>query len=229
MSVSCYIDAAFRSSYKNEVYIFMKNEYVLLDYAPGSTNDKILNGPLRIREGFPSLIGTPFAESGIDCAFDTDDNEAFIFSTKRCALINYAPRTTNDKILEGPVKIKHKFPFLENTVFARGIDAAFKSSISKEAYLFKGDTYALINYDSNKLIHVQKITDGFHGLRGTVFASGIDAAFASHRSDHQAYIFKGDLYALIDFAPHTTDDFMIGGKLKPILPNWPSLRRILPR
>ncbi|XP_058726892.1 albumin-2-like [Vicia villosa] len=223
-----YIDAAFRSSYTNEAYIFIKNEYVLLNYAPHSTGDKILNGPLLICDGFPSLIGTAFGEYGIDSAFDTDDNKAFIFSTNLCAYMDYAPRTTDDKILSGPMKITDMFPFFKNTVFESGIDTAFRSSVGKEVYLFRGDKYALINYDSKNLINnIQKITDGFPSLIGTVFASGIDASFASHKYN-EAYIFKGELYALINFAPHTTDDYLVDGRVKPILPNWPSLRSILP-
>jgi len=36
---------------------------------------------------FPSLARTPFAEPGIDCSFDTEGNEAYIFSNKYCAYI----------------------------------------------------------------------------------------------------------------------------------------------
>ncbi|XP_027364778.1 uncharacterized protein LOC113871886 [Abrus precatorius] len=222
-----YINAAFRSSRKNEAYIFMRNEYVLLNYAPGTTDDKIVNGPLLICDGYPSLTATAFGEYGIDCAFNTDGNQAFIFSSNLCALIDYAPGTTDDKILSGPMTIAAMFSFFKDTVFENGIDAAFRSSRSYEAYLFKGDQYALINYDTKNLIAIRKITEGFYSLRGTIFASGIQAAFASHRTD-EAYIFKGTQYALINFAPGTTDDYIIGG-VKPILPNWPSLLSIIPR
>ncbi|KAJ1432379.1 Hemopexin-like repeat [Sesbania bispinosa] len=226
--VLSYINAAFRSSRTNEAYIFMKNEYALLNYAPGTTDDKIVNGPLLICDGFPSLIGTSFGEYGIDCAFDTDYNKAFIFSMNLCAYIDYAPGTTDDKILSGPMTITAMFPFFKSTVFEKGIDAAFRSTRNKEAYLFRGDQYALINYNSKNLIAIRNIRDGFPSLVGTVFENGIDAAFASHRKD-EAYLFKGEYYALINFAPGTTDDYIIGGRVKQILPNWPSLRSILPR
>ncbi|XP_027364777.1 uncharacterized protein LOC113871883 [Abrus precatorius] len=222
-----YINAAFRSSRKNEAYIFMRNEYALLNYAPGTTDDKIVNGPLLICDGYPSLTATAFGEYGIDCAFNTDGNQAVIFSSNLCALIDYAPGTTDDKKLSGPMTIAAMFPFFKDTVFENGIDAAFRSSRSYEAYLFKGDQYALINYNTKNLIAIRKITEGFYSLRGTIFASGIQAAFASHRTD-EAYIFKGTQYALINFAPGTTNDYIIGG-VQPMLPNWPSLRSILPR
>jgi len=221
-----YINAAFRSSRSDEAYLFMQNEYVLVNYAPGTTDDRIVNGPRLICDGFPSLSGTAFGEYGIDCAFNSHrGNESFIFSGNLCAHIDYAPGTTDDKILDGPMTITAMFPFFENTAFANSIDAAFTATASNEAYLFKGDSYALINYDSKTCIAIRRIRDGFHSLVDTIFESGIQAAFASHRKD-EAYIFKGDQYALINFAPGTTDDYIIGG-VKPIVPNWPSLS-ILP-
>lgn len=223
-----YINAAFRSSRRNEAYLFLKNEYVLVNYAPGTTNDRIVNGPLLICDGYPSLSGTAFGEHGIDCAFDSHrGNEAFVFSGNLCAHIDYAPGTTKDRILGGPMTITAMFPFFKGTVFGNSVDAAFTATARNEAYLFKGDCYALINYHSKTCIAIRKITEGFYSLRDTIFQSGVDAAFASHRKD-EAYIFKGDQYALINFAPGSTDDKIIGG-VKPITPNWPSLREILPR
>ncbi|XP_010914652.1 uncharacterized protein [Elaeis guineensis] len=223
-----YINAAFRSSRKNEAYLFMKNEYVLLDYAPGSTDDRVVNGPHLICDGYPSLTDTAFAEYGIDCAFGGSGSQAFIFSANHCAEIDYAPHTTNDKIIKGPMTIAAMFPFFKKTVFESGVDAAFESTKTNEAYLFKGNQYALINYGSDShLIAIRLITEGFPSLKDTDFKSGIEAAFASHMTD-EAYLFKGDSYALINFAPGTTDDKIIGG-VKKILPNWPSLRSILPR
>ncbi|TKY58267.1 Albumin-2 protein [Spatholobus suberectus] len=237
VEVPIYITAAFRSARKNEAYFFMKNKYVLVDYAPGTTDDKVLNGPIHICDGFPSLMDTPFGEQGIDCAFGTDyytgfpfytaKTEAFIFAGNLCAYIDYAPGTTDDKIISGPMTIVDMFPFFKNTVFENGIDAAINATNSHEVYLFSGDNYALINYDSKKIINVQVISEGFPSLQGTIFASDIDAAFASHRTN-EAYLFKGEFYAPINFAPGTTDDYIIGGRIKKILPNWPSLSKILP-
>ncbi|XP_062016190.1 uncharacterized protein LOC133732622 [Rosa rugosa] len=227
-----YIDAAFRSSRENEAYLFMKNEYVLIDYAPATTNDKVLKGPLLICDGFPSLTGTAFAEHGIDCAFASHNgNEAFIFSGNLCALIDYAPDTKNDKIIKGPMTIRAMFPFFKGTVFESGIDAAFESTRKYEAYLFKDNQYARINYGSDSTTLGNIITSNvtavnFPSLKNTIFESGIDAAFASHKTD-QAYLFKGDTYTRINFAPGTTGDYIIGG-VKTILPNWPSLQPYLP-
>ncbi|KAF7142559.1 hypothetical protein RHSIM_Rhsim05G0142600 [Rhododendron simsii] len=223
-----YINAAFRSVCRNEAYLFMNNEYVLVDYAPGSTDDRVLNGPLRICEGFPSLRSTTFAEYGIDCAFGSHHgDEAFIFSGNLCAQINYAPGTTDDKIIKGPMAITDMFPFFKGTVFESSIDASFEATARNEAYLFKGNQYALINYNNPNRIAIRRITEGFASLKDTIFESGIEAAFASHNTD-EAYLFKEDCYALINYAPGTTDDYIIGG-VKKILPNWPSLSGIWPR
>lgn len=225
-----YVTAAFRSSRRNEAYLFSENEYVLVNYAPGSTGDRVLNGPLLVRDGYPSLAGTAFAEYGIDSAFGCHDgDEAFIFSGNLCAHTNYAPGTTRDFIIRGPTTIAAMFGFFKGTPFQSGVDAAFEATAKYEAYLFKGRQYALINYRSSsaRLIAIRDIAAGFASLRGTVFEGGIDAAFASHRKN-EAYLFKGDCYALINFAPGSANDFIIGG-VKKILPNWPSLRGVLPR
>ncbi|XP_054813432.1 albumin-2-like [Prosopis cineraria] len=222
LDIDSYINAAWST---NEAYLFIKNEYVLVNYAPGSINDRIVNGPLLICDGYHSLVGTAFGEHGIDCAFDSDGTEAFIFFGKLCAHIDYAPGSTNDRILHGPMTIAAMFPFFKGTVFENSIDAAFRATARNEAYLFKGDQCALINYNSKTQIAIRHINQGFHSLRGTIFESRIDAAFAS---TNKAYIFKGDQYALINFAPASTNDYIIGG-VKKILDHWPSLRPILPR
>lgn len=223
-----YINAAFRSSFKDEAYLFIDDKYVLLDYAPGTRHDKLLNGPLHLPAGFKSLDDTIFGTYGIDCAFDTHNHEAFIFYENICALINFAPHTSNDKIISGPQKISDAFPFFKGTVFENGIDAAFRSTEEKEVYLFKGDQYARIDYGKNYLVQsIKKTTAGFPCFTGTVFENGVDAAFASHRTN-EAYLFKGDYYGLVKFTPDGTDDSFIGG-VKLILENWHSLRGIIPQ
>ncbi|BAT96662.1 hypothetical protein VIGAN_08363700 [Vigna angularis var. angularis] len=227
MSSRPYIDAAFRSSREYEVYFFAKNKYVRLHYTPGQTEDKILTNLRSISSGFPSLAGTPFAEAGIDCSFDTEASEAYVFSGNLCAYIDYAPGTTNDKILAGPTTIAEMFPVLRDTVFADGIDSAFRSTRGKEVYLFKGNKYVRIAYDSKQLVgNIRNIGDGFPVLKGTVFESGIDACFASHK-EPEAYLFKGDKYVRINFTPGKTDDTLVGD-VRPILDGWPVLRGILP-
>jgi len=223
-----WIDSAFRSSRVNEVYLFMKNEYVLVNYAPCTTKDYVVNGPLPISSGYPSLAGTVFGDVGIDCAFGCPGtNRAFIFSGDLCAKIDYAPHTTNDRIIQGPMTIAQMFPCLKNSGFDKGLDAAFESTRQNEAYIFRGRYYALINYAEGRLLGTRPITEGFPCLANTLFESGIGAAFASHRYS-EAYLFKDQYYARLYFTPGATNDYIMGG-IKCILPNWPSLRGILPR
>ncbi|XVE99786.1 hypothetical protein REPUB_Repub03eG0231000 [Reevesia pubescens] len=233
-NVTNYITAAFRTYDWNEAYLFMKNEYLLLNYAHGTTGDKVIYGPLYIRDGFHSLVGTTFGEYGIDCAFDINyhyTTEAFIFSGNFCTYIDYASNTTNDKKLKVSLPITTFFPFFRETVFQSGIDAAFKARATEEVYLFKGDQYAIINFgDPNRpgsghlIDDICKITEGFPSLRNTIFETGFDAALASHSNEDEAYLFKGDQYVLLNYA----DDYIICGP-EPILSIWPSLSDILPR
>nr|AGL46982.1 lectin [Cicer arietinum] len=228
MAKTGYINAAFRSSQNNEAYLFINDKYVLLDYAPGTSNDKVLYGPTPVRDGFKSLNQTVFGSYGVDCSFDTDNDEAFIFYEKFCALIDYAPHSNKDKIILGPKKIADMFPFFEGTVFENGIDAAYRSTRGKEVYLFKGDQYARIDYETNSMVNkeIKSIRNGFPCFRNTIFESGTDAAFASHKTN-EVYFFKGDYYARVTVTPGATDDQIMDGVRK-TLDYWPSLRGIIP-
>lgn len=232
--VGHYIECAFNFSDKEDAYLFIADRYLKIYYAPGTTNDKILSGPESIGNGFPYLKDTIFA-SGIDAAFTVSKkNEAYIFRSNIYAHINFH----EGKIMQGPELTTDGFYSLKNTIFAKGIDAAFTSSRENEAYLFRGNQYALINFKKDYIIQGPKnITESFHSLKHTIFENGLDAAFSSSlkfeafifKSD-EAYIFKGDTYALIDFAPGSTKDKIIQGpkkitesfySLKPILPMYP--------
>ncbi|KAM7486051.1 hypothetical protein LguiA_002060 [Lonicera macranthoides] len=163
------IDAAFTSSAKNEVYIFRSNIYILLNFVSGN----IIGGPKKITDGFYSLKDTIF-EHGIDAAFASSEyNEAYIFKGDQYALINFAPGTTNDYLLNPPKKITLGFPSLKGTVFKDGLDAAFSAKAKNEAYIFKGNSYALINYapgttDDYIINSVTPISDGFQSLKGII-------------------------------------------------------------
>jgi hypothetical protein len=227
MTKSGYTNAAFRSSRNNEAYFFINDKLLLLDYAPGTSNDKILYGPVLVRHGFPSLDNTKFGSYGIDCAFDTDNDEAFVFYQSLCAKIDYAPHTDKDKIISGPMQIAEMFPFLEGTGFEHGIDAAFRSTLNKEVYLFRGDKYARIDYGTNSLVQIiRDISDGFTCFKDTIFEKGIDAAFASHISN-EAYLFKGDNFVRISFTPGESHDVIMGG-VRQTRDVWKSLQDIIP-
>lgn len=236
-NVDNYIDSAFRSTRKNEAYIFIKEENVIINYGPATRDDKIISGLRYIGNIFHSLVGTSFAEHGIDAAFGCHDNdglfcprsEAMIFSGNLCARINFAPRTTRDRIIQGPKTIWQMFPFFKGTNFVNGIDAAFESTVASEAYLFKGSEYALIDYSKLILIKMCAITDEFKCFRNSdLFARDIGAALASHVSK-DAYLFKDNNYILFNFTPRETNHYIIGGPKEIVPRNWLSLKGILPR
>ncbi|KAL2921169.1 Albumin-2 [Bienertia sinuspersici] len=230
MSPNTYLTAAFKSVTKNQAYMFMKKEFVIEDYGPGTTRDTQVYGPHNIGEVFSSLKGTVFAEQGIDSAFASDENGvAYIFSGNTCAKWYYAAdNSSHDAILEGPKPIAAMFPFFRRTMFETGVDAAFESSHPYEAYLFKGKNYAKISYspDGGHLVGIASINEFWPCLRGTTYEDGFDAAFTLH-TKNEAYLFKGDSYARIEFTPGTTKDVLRwSGKIKG---SWPNLDSILPR
>ncbi|WVZ72294.1 hypothetical protein U9M48_020779 [Paspalum notatum var. saurae] len=233
-----YIDSAFRSTRKNEAYVFIKEESLLMNYAPATRDDKIISGLKHTGNRFCSLAGTAFAEHGVDAAFGCHDHdglfsaksEAMIFSANLCARINFAPRTGRDWIMEGPKTIRQMFPFFKGTSFEKGVDAAFESSVARQAYLFKGHEYAVIDYSKEpKLVARRPITEGFMCFgSGHLFARDIGAAMASH-VPKEAYLFKENNYVLFHFTPGEAKDYIIGGPKEIVPRNWPCLKGILPR
>ncbi|BAT96652.1 hypothetical protein VIGAN_08362600 [Vigna angularis var. angularis] len=175
---------------------------------------------------FLSIARTPFDEPGIDCSFNTEGSEAYVFSGNNCAYIDYDPKTGNDRILVGPTTIAEMFPDLRDTVFAEGLDGAFRSTVGKEVYIFKGNQYTRITYDTKKRkIDILDITQGFPVLKGTIFENGIDACFASH-AENEVYLFKGKDYVRMKLTPLATSDTLLGD-VTPIVEGWPPLKDIL--
>ncbi|KAL9316034.1 hypothetical protein ACSQ67_017035 [Phaseolus vulgaris] len=154
-------------------------------------DDRVLTGLSHIENDFPSIRGTLFGSYGIDCSFDNDDNEAYIFYTYLCGVIDYANNKSSkgkevylfkdnkycriaydSKQLIGSIQnITHGFPILKGTIFENGIDACFASHKKNQAYLFKGENYVLMNYTPddttyNTLVDVVKpIVDGWSSFR----------------------------------------------------------------
>ncbi|CAK8530509.1 unnamed protein product [Lathyrus sativus] len=221
-----HINAAFRSSFHNEIYFFVDDKYFLFElFANERTSERIFYELTPLRDGFKSLNHTIFGTYGIDCSFDTDNNEAYIFYENFCALIDYAPHSDKDKIISGPKKISDAFPFLKGTVFENGVDAAYRSTIGKEVYLFKGDKYARIDYGKNELVQsIKKITEGFPCFSGTILENGVDAAFACH-IPNEVFFFKDEYYARVVVTPGATDDYIKNGVRK-TLEFWPNLNGI---
>jgi len=222
-----YIDCAFSVNNMAEAFILTNGQCLQINYAPRTTDDYIIKGLMNISEFFPCLEPTIFA-SGIDAAFTSSrENEVYIFRSKFYVLMNFV----SGDIIQGPKKITDSFKSLKNTIFENGIDAAFASSRRNEAYIFKGDQYALINFapgttDDYIIQGPKSITLSFNCFKGTAFEDGLDAAFSS-KEKNEAYIFKGDTYALINYAPGTTNDHIIN-HVTPISNGFHSLKGIIP-
>ncbi|KAM7515814.1 hypothetical protein LguiA_005397 [Lonicera macranthoides] len=162
------IDAAFTSSAKDTAYIFRSNIYAVINFVSGN----IIEGPKKITDGFYYLKDTIF-EHGIDAAFASHRcNEVYLFKGNQYARINLAPGT-KDYFLTCPMAIALGFNSLQGTVFEDGIDAAYRAKAKDEAYIFKGDTYALINYAPGCILDyiirlVTPISSGFRCFKGII-------------------------------------------------------------
>ncbi|ESW31797.1 hypothetical protein PHAVU_002G268600 [Phaseolus vulgaris] len=170
-----YIDAAFRSSTTNEVYFFLIDKYVRVYYTPGQerqTDDKF-------------LTDFPFASCGIRCAFDTEGNEAYIFSGNMGVCLDYA----NDKVLTGiERRIGDMFPILNDTVFQDGIIQVIQR---KRTYLFKGENYALMNFITGSpdatLVHgVKPIIDGWSSFRDILPLDNMLCEYSTEEYDYSS-------------------------------------------
>ncbi|KAK2366842.1 hypothetical protein QL285_080179 [Trifolium repens] len=208
------IDTAFRSFRHNECYFITNGRCLVLDYFKKS----IVNGPRHIENVFPILRNTPFRRR-IDCTFNGDENEIFIFSRNLCAKIRY---TAEGRLLNVPISITRMFPRLRGTSFENGIDAAFKYR-GNDVFLFKKDRCIRLNYITGITVESEKpIRESFPCLVGTIFETGIDAAFASHDTG-EAYIFKGRYFVRINAVQRGSEaigDFIVGRRIRFIADVW---------
>ncbi|MET9504160.1 hemopexin repeat-containing protein [Streptomyces sp. NPDC006622] len=88
------------------------------------------------------------------------------------------------------------WPGLKGSPFASGIDAVCGVPDSAtDLYLFKGDQYLRYHVGNEKITSGPKsLADGWSGLKGTTFTSGIDAACSVPDNSTDLYLFKGDQY-----------------------------------
>ncbi|KAM7489044.1 hypothetical protein LguiB_026528 [Lonicera macranthoides] len=204
-----YVDCAFKYNNQARAFIFTSDQCVEINYE----HNQILKGPMKICEFFPKL-NNYFAD-GIDAAFTSAENEVYIFKKNKYTRLNFA---TGD-IIQGPKEITEDFPFLKDNSFKNGIAAAFASSQPNEAYIFKGDQYAIINFKASTkedfwVSPLKQFAVDFPYVQGSVFEEGVGSAFSADATN-EAYIFKGDNCARISYAPGTssTDDYIINGPM----------------
>jgi len=120
---------------------------------------------------------------------------------------------------------------LRRTRFKSGVDGAFESCRSNEAFLFKDDKCATINYSTKKCSlvgHICTISEAFPFLKGTPFTCDIEAAFAGRRTDdsYEVFLFKERNWAWVNFGCSfisSDPDVFCGTEV------FPPLKNLLPR
>ncbi|KAL2920673.1 Albumin-2, partial [Bienertia sinuspersici] len=133
-------------------------------------------------------------------------NEAYYILQNWCTLLYYDPGGSNDYIVDGPSLISNMFKSLEYTPFGEhGIDSSIQSQ-ADEAFIFSANLVALINYapdtKNDKIIKgPMVVAEMFPFLKGTIFENGIDSACESKSTENEAYLFKDNLCAHINFGP----------------------------
>ncbi|KAJ6505557.1 hypothetical protein C8R45DRAFT_1182196 [Mycena sanguinolenta] len=102
-----------------EMYFFSGGNYALINIAPGTTDDYIINGPKKILDEWPSLRKAGFAKIDAVLPNPANSDEAYFFSGSQYALINIKPGTNDDYIVNGPKPILDNWPSLKKAGFGR--------------------------------------------------------------------------------------------------------------
>ncbi|KAI0676608.1 hypothetical protein C8Q78DRAFT_1065378 [Trametes maxima] len=101
----------------DEAYFFSGERYALINIKPGSNDDYIVNGPKNIVSEWPSLRKAGFKT--VDAVLPNPSNsaEAYFFSGEQYALINIAPGSNGDYIVNGPKLVRTEWPSLHQAGF----------------------------------------------------------------------------------------------------------------
>ncbi|KIY43021.1 hypothetical protein FISHEDRAFT_54293 [Fistulina hepatica ATCC 64428] len=157
----------------------------------------------------------------------SDHGRAYFFCYNMYAAIDIEPGSTNNTIAWGPKTLIDDWPSLVQANFGF-VDAVLPNPDKKEEmYFFFREKYALINTEpgttKNHIVDGPKdISTEWPSLKEANFTI-VDAVLPSPVHKYRAYFFSGEHYALIEFAPGTTNNFVVNGP-KPITSEWPSLR-----
>ncbi|KAG8737308.1 hypothetical protein FRC10_008366 [Ceratobasidium sp. 414] len=232
MANTCPIPHPARASFinpanKKEAYFFADTQYALISVEPATNNDKIVNGPKLIVREWPSLKAAHFGK--VDAVLPTgDDNEAYFFAQDEYALVDVAPGTNNDKLINGPKKIAAEWPSLKQAG-CKTVDAVLPfPGVKKQAYFFCGSKYSVIHYspgttDDYIVQTPRDILANWPSLAGIGFDK-IDSVLPNpENADEEAYFFSGSRYALVKINPGTTQDEIVNGP-KWVGDEWPSLK-----
>ncbi|KAL6303072.1 hypothetical protein BKA93DRAFT_750835 [Sparassis latifolia] len=102
---------------KGHAYFFRGDQYVLIDIASGTTDDRTINGPKSIHDNWPSLRDGFTSEIDFCLLNPSNKNQAYFFKKSRYVLIEVKPGTTDDRLIEGPADVAGKWPALKAAGF----------------------------------------------------------------------------------------------------------------
>ncbi|KAF4596227.1 hypothetical protein EYR40_008088 [Pleurotus pulmonarius] len=228
-SMSTPARAAFlRPGKPEECYFFQGDQYIRMLVTPGATNDKLLYGPAKIMDQWPSLKQAGFTTIDACLPSPKDDSEVYFFSGDQYCLIKVVPETSNDKIITGPKSIADYWPSLKKAGFTT-LEEMFPSPRGDgETYCFKDSNYCRIKFvpgtlDESLMNGPTDIQAGWPSLKKAGFNS-IDVAVVNYQDPSQVYCFNGNQYVRIHVVPGTAEDTIVDGP-HDVAPRWPALKQ----
>ncbi|QRV80468.1 hemopexin domain protein [Ceratobasidium sp. AG-Ba] len=138
------VDTILPTGDDNEAYFFAQDEYALIDVAPGTNSDKLINGPKKIATEWPSLKAAGCKIVDAVLPFPRVKKQAYFFCGAQYTVIHYAPGTTDDYIVQTPRPIAENWLSLADNGFTRVDSALPHPDNIDEAYFFYKDRYVLV-------------------------------------------------------------------------------------
>ncbi|MFC5724560.1 RICIN domain-containing protein [Streptomyces gamaensis] len=207
----------------DEAWVFAGDQYARIRYTPHKTDDKIVVGPLPIKDNWPSLTKAGF-DSGVDAVLPvpgSSGKEAWFFQGDRYVRVELAVGSRRDTVKIGPLPIAGNWPSLTRAAQeAGGKDhyADFTQQLTgampvpdhpDDAYFFSGSQYVRIkatpDSKGDRIVIGPKTT-------AQEWPSLVDAGFfvTNGRSGRDAVV-KKDVF---------TDDFNGPAGSQPDPKNW---------
>ncbi|KAG9121535.1 hypothetical protein FRC07_002456 [Ceratobasidium sp. 392] len=136
----------------NETYFFHNNQYVKIQWTPGSSEgDKIIHGPASINKEWDALHKAGFKQ--VDAAFEIGNDMAYVFSGKK-----YCRIRGTDQMIGEVRNITDGWPSLKEAKFDT-VDAALHTpGHPDQAYFFSGNKYVRVEFQPGTTN--DKIIDG---------------------------------------------------------------------
>ncbi|MET8828123.1 hemopexin repeat-containing protein [Streptomyces sp. NPDC004610] len=177
-----------------------------------------------IRDGWPALAGTAFADS-IDAAVRDPRNDRYLLLFRDSEAISYDLDSNTG--LWGPGPLTDLMPGLAGTSFAYGVSGAVTAhGGTGRLWLFRGDDCVLYNMMTNSVEKgPQRIHEGFTRMRGQAFVGGVAAVMPCEygNASQDLWFFHDDLYLRYSLKASTGPRVAVGGT--PIASAWKGLAR----